>query len=116
MGSVRQDEAAEFRVAPVKDADVADALDQFAAGTLREQVERGVAVIAFADPGADFDQLVIGQRAVHFGDDRVGQAVVAEGHDGMEGVAEATQVFLLAFRELHPVSIVEPEPRGGGRT
>jgi hypothetical protein len=36
--------------------------------------------------------------------------VVAKRHDRIEGVAEATQGFLLSFSELHGASIVHARP------
>jgi len=53
---------------------------------------------------------MVGQRPIHFGDDRVGETVVAERDHRVQRVAETAQILLLTFRELHRVSIVESEP------
>src|SRR5262245_19954185 len=62
-GSVgRQDDARFFLMAAVEHADIADALDERAAGALGERGEDGVAFVAVADAGAHFHELVGAER------------------------------------------------------
>jgi 23S rRNA (uridine2552-2'-O)-methyltransferase len=73
---------------------------------VRERVQRAVAGVALADPGAHFDQFVIGQGAIQFSDHAVRQPGIAEHDDGTHGVRKPPQVFLLFFGECHRGIIV----------
>jgi hypothetical protein len=85
---------------------VAHALHQFRGCAPRQLIQSGVAGGALPDPGAHFDELVIGERAFEFIDHAVGEAGVAEHHQGVQRMGEAAQVFLLLFRKLHGRIIV----------
>ncbi len=62
--------------------------------------------VAFTDPGAHFDQFMVGQGAIQFRDHRVGQPGVAEHDDGVHGMRKPPEVFLLFLRECHGGIIV----------
>jgi 23S rRNA (uridine2552-2'-O)-methyltransferase len=47
--------------------------------------------LAVVGGGLHLDELVGGERAVHLGDDRVGETLVADDHDGGEGVGPGAQ-------------------------
>ena len=48
---------------------------------------------------------MVGQSEVHFAGNRLGQAVLAEHDDWLQGMAQAAQVFFLVFRKFHGGSI-----------
>lgn len=74
---------------------MADALHQFARGARGQLVQRGIARGALTDARSDFDQFVIGQRAVQLAYDAFAEACVAEHDYGIQGMCQAPQVFLL---------------------
>ena len=75
-----------------------DALHQFRRRARRQGGQGLIANIPLADSSADFDKLMVGEGAVQFVDHAVGEAGVAEHHDGAEGMCQAAQMFLLFFR------------------
>jgi 23S rRNA (uridine2552-2'-O)-methyltransferase len=85
---------------------VADALHQFAGGSARQLFERGIALVAVTDAGADFDQFVVVERTIEFGSHPVGQSGIAKHDNGAHGMRQAAQMFLLFFRECHQAIIV----------
>jgi 23S rRNA (uridine2552-2'-O)-methyltransferase len=91
---------------------VTDALYELAGRAAREARQRVVAGIAFSDSGAHFDQFMVGQGAIQFRNDRVGQPGVAEHDDRVHGMREAAQVFLLFLSEWHGgIIVVVPMPK-----
>jgi hypothetical protein len=61
-------------------------LDGLRAGALADAGERHLALVAVERRGAQLDQLVVRERAVDLRDHRVGQALLAELQDWMQGV------------------------------
>jgi 23S rRNA (uridine2552-2'-O)-methyltransferase len=87
---------------------MADTLHQCARGARGQRVQRSVASIPFADPGADFDEFVVGESTIQLVDDGVRQPGVPEHDNRAQGMCQAAQVLLLFFRELHDGIIVAP--------
>lgn len=80
---------------------MSDPLDQLCAGTGRQCGEGLVTRRPIADARARLDEFVVGECAGHFCGDPVGQAVLSDRHQWVQGVAQATQVFLLTFIQFH---------------
>ena len=99
---VRNENFRHFGAAPIEYAHMPHTLHQRARGAIRQTVERRVARIAFAHAGADFDELMIGERAIQLIDHAVGESGVADHDDGIQRMRQAPQVFLLFFRKMHP--------------
>ena len=59
---------------------------------LADRREPGVALLALARGCADLDELVRLERAVDFGDHLVGEALVADEHDGAEAMRLGAQL------------------------
>lgn len=68
-------------------ADVSDARDQRAGRALGERGEGGIARGAVAETRAYLDELVREQRELELGDDRLGEALVAERDERVQAVA-----------------------------
>lgn len=91
---------------------MADPLHQLAGGAARERCQRLVASVAICDSGAYFDQFMVGQGAIQFRYDGVRQPGVAEHDDGVHGMRETAQMFLLFLRECHyAIIVVTPMPK-----
>ena len=67
------------------------------AGALADARQRHLALVAVERRGADLDQLVRGERAVDFGDDRVGQAFLAQLQDRAEVVGAGLERLALGW-------------------
>jgi hypothetical protein len=61
-------------------------LDRVRAGALADAGQRHLARVAVERRRAHLDQLVVRERAVDLGDDRVGEALLAQLQDRMQGV------------------------------
>ena len=61
-------------------------LHRLRAAMLRERGEQHVALVAVHRRRAHLDEFVRGQRALDFREHRVGEALAAEMHHGVEGV------------------------------
>jgi 23S rRNA (uridine2552-2'-O)-methyltransferase len=85
---------------------VTHSLHEFRPRAVRELGERLVANAALAHPRADLDQFVIGQGAIQFVDDAVGEAGVAEHDDGTQGMRQSAQMLFLLLGECHRRIIV----------
>ncbi len=70
-------------------------------GARGERGECCVARVAVTHAGADLDEFVIAERTIEFVDHAVGQAGIAEHHDGLQRMREAAQMLFLFFREFH---------------
>jgi hypothetical protein len=100
---VRQQNFRQVFAAAIENTDIADALDDFAARSLRQVIERRVASAAFADSSADFDQFVIGQGSIQFIRDAIGQTCISYQDDRAHGMREPAQILPLFFRKRHSV-------------
>lgn len=65
------------RLLAVDHQHLADVLDRVRAGALADAGERHLARFAVERRGAHLDELVVRERAVDLGDDRVGKAFLA---------------------------------------
>jgi hypothetical protein len=74
------------RLLAVHHQHLADVLDRVRAGALADAGERHLARVAVERRRAHLDQLVVRERAVDLGDDRVGEAFLAQLQDRMQGV------------------------------
>ncbi len=72
----------------IKDADMANAADQFAGGFLADLVDGCGAVVPLHAAEADLDQLMVCQTAVDFADHTVGNAGIANHDHGLECVCQ----------------------------
>ncbi len=84
-------------------------MDQFRTGVRGQGAKYQIAIFAIADTSPDLDQFMIVQRLPEFADDAFGQAALADQHERVQGVPQATQVFFLAIRECHQL-IIGPHP------
>ena len=80
-------------------------MDQLGAGVRCQSAKYQIAIFAIADTSPDLDQFMIMQGLPEFADDAFGQAALADQHQRVQGVAQATQVFFLAIRECHKLII-----------
>lgn len=106
VSGVGYEDLRQLGAAPVEDTDMADALHQLGLCAARECVQRLVARVARAHARAHFDQLMIGEGAVEFVDDAIGEPCVAEHDYGVQRMRQAPQVFLLSLRKCHARIIV----------
>jgi 23S rRNA (uridine2552-2'-O)-methyltransferase len=89
-----------------------DALHQFGRRARARLARACVANIPLADSSADFDEFVVGEGAVQFVDHAVGEAGVAEHHDGTQGCAKRRRCFFcFSDRFIRPsiVNVVMPK-------
>jgi hypothetical protein len=70
-------------------------LDRVRAGALADAGQRHLARVAVERRGAYLDQLVVRERAVDLGDDRIGEALLAELEDRMQGVGAPSEFLAL---------------------
>ena len=70
-------------------------LDRVRAGALADAGERHLARVAVERRRAHLDQLVVRERAVDLGDDRVGEALLAQLQDRMQGVGAPAELLAL---------------------
>ena len=75
----------------------------------RQCCKHQIAIFTIADTSPDLDQFMIVQGLPEFADDPASQAALADQHQRVQGVPQATQVFFLAIRECHPL-IIGPQP------
>jgi len=78
---------------------VTNTLYQFRPRRQRELGEHRVTLFAVADPRPNFDQLVVGERLVEFGDERVAESALADENDRLAVVSKSPEVFLLRIGE-----------------
>jgi len=74
----------------VKDADVADAVDQFATGFLADFLDSRGAVIPLHAAETDLDQLMVRQAAIDLADHALGDTGIADHHHRLELVRQGT--------------------------
>jgi len=74
-------------------------LDRVRAGALADAGERHLARVAIQGGGAHLDQLVVRKRPVDLGDDRVGEALLADLQDRVEGVGTGFERLALGGGE-----------------
>ncbi len=74
----------------IKDADMADVVDQLAVGFPADVVNGRCPVVAFHASEADLDQFMVQQTAVDLADHGVGNAGIAHHDHGLEGVCQGT--------------------------
>jgi hypothetical protein len=74
---------------------VSDPLYQFGASRTRKLAEQRIALVAIADPCAQLDELVIGQRAIEFGDQAGADAALSNQNDRRAIVSKPAEMFLL---------------------
>src|SRR6185295_1024704 len=90
-----------------------DTLDHLA---LRGARERAEACVTILPPGATelhLDELVVIESTTRFGHHRRGYPVLADEDDGIECVAQASQIFALSLGEFHrPIVKIAARPRG----
>ena len=78
-----------------------DALHHRRLRTAAERLEGCVAGRALADSRADLDQLMVGEGSLELADHAVRYTAIADHHQGVQGVRQAAQMFLLLLRQLH---------------
>lgn len=69
------------------------------AGTLADAGERHLALVAIERRRAHLDQLVMRERAIDLGDHRVGEALLAQLQDGMQGMSARPERLALRGRQ-----------------
>lgn len=70
------------------------------AGALADGGERDRARLPIERRGPDLDQLVARERAVDLRDDSVGQSLLTDLQDGMEGVGARLELLALRWSEV----------------
>ena len=80
-------------------------MDQLGAGVRGQRAKYQIAIFAIADTSPDLDQFMIVQGLPEFADDPASQAALADQHQRVQGMPQATQVFFLAIRECHKLII-----------
>lgn len=88
-------------VAAEQQQDVAYGLDRLALGLRADPIDERGARFSVSRVDADLDEFMICQRLVDFGNDILGQAGVAEDDNGLQRMAEATQMAFLLIGEFH---------------
>ncbi len=84
---------------PVENGHVADPMHERAAGAPSQLLEERITCLPITPGSLDLDQLVIGECAVGFAGDSIGQSGVAQPHDRLQLVGEAAQMSALALGE-----------------
>lgn len=79
-----------FRVGPVNERDIADALDKAGFAAAAKLGYYSVPRIPITDPHSNLDQFVVIERRFQFPEQAIRQAGVAHDDEGAEIVAEAT--------------------------
>jgi signal transduction protein with GAF and PtsI domain len=74
-------------------------LDRVRAGALADAGERHLALVAIERCRAHLDQLVVRERAVDLGDHGIGEALLAQLQDGMQGVRTGPERLALHGRQ-----------------
>jgi 23S rRNA (uridine2552-2'-O)-methyltransferase len=90
---------------------VTHTLHQLRRGTASQLVQGCIARAALAHPGAHFDELVVSERSIELTHHPFGEPGVAEHHQRMQRMREATQVLFLLLRKWHGRIIVTKNPR-----
>jgi hypothetical protein len=100
-GLVRQQDSRLVRMASKEETHVPDLLHQLRCRCDGELREHAIAFVPIADARARLDEFMIVEGPVHLGDHSRPEAVLPDQHDGVEGVAEATEIHALSFVEQH---------------
>jgi hypothetical protein len=74
-------------------------LDRVRAGAFADAGERHLALLAVERGCAHLDQLVVRERAVDFGDHGVGEALLAQLQDGVQGMSARLERLALRGRQ-----------------
>jgi hypothetical protein len=97
----------------IEDEDLPDLLHRMRLEALADGLEPDVALLALRGRGPHLDQLVGLQRPVDLGDHLVGEALVADEHDGAQGVRLGAQLAsAFAGQWKHRGSICKPMKAG----
>lgn len=88
---------------------MADALYQGAGGAGGQRVERQIPGLSRAHPGADLDQLMVGQGPVHFCHHPRGEPGRAEHDHRAQGVGQPAEVLFLFFSQCHGFEYSDPQ-------
>ena len=80
-------------------------MNQLGSRVRRQLSKHQIAIFAISDTGPNLDQFMIMQSPVELADDAIGQAALADQHERVQGVSQASQVFFLTIRECHALII-----------
>ena len=81
-------------------------LHQDALGGIGQFFEAGVTRLAVRTTELHLDEFVVVQGSLGFGDHTGCQTCIADQQYGIQGVAKATEILALAFRQFHRARIV----------